>query len=213
MGKKAPIAPGQASISTRKAKAPAAVAAAQPAAEQAVLHDASALLENVPTEVLFALAKARGAAAAPAIATTPAPTPAPTPAVYISDDDYDSKPKARERISILRTEVQAKDSLFMQALADQTQQVMDGTLEIVESLLRAMDPQRSIEKFMADALTICQKRLKCFSVALKKAGPSAGRSFAVAYKIWHSKRQQIILTEFEPDKLDKTEVEVALARN
>ena len=84
MGKKAPTKTPAPAKNTRT---PAA--AEPPATEQADLLDASALLDKDPTDFLVALAKGRSAAEAPA--TTP--MPAPAPAVYVSDDDYDSKPK------------------------------------------------------------------------------------------------------------------------
>lgn len=86
MGKKAPASAPKPTLASKKAKAPAAAASAPP--DQGELHDASTLLDTVPTEVFFALARARGATApAPLLAPAPAPVPSPAPAVYVSDDD------------------------------------------------------------------------------------------------------------------------------
>ena len=199
MGKKAPATtPAVPKPSTKKKPVVLTKAAEEPpAAEVADLHAALQLLDNLSADVLLALAKAKSASAKE----------------EDSDDDWDVKPRSRERLVTLRTDVQARDSQVMKSYAEQMEQIVDGSITITEAVIQAIEPKRSIEKFMVEALSILHRRLKYYSVALKKAGPTAGGSLDAAYEIWQSKRLQFAQQEFKPEELEKSEVEAAVARN
>ena len=162
------------------------------------LQEASALLDSLPAHVLLALAKSKSAA---------------TEEDVIEHDVWDVKPNSRERIGTVRTDIQSRDSHYMQTCAEQTGQLLDGSIMIVESILRALDPKKPIEMFTVEALSILNRRLKFFSTALQRAGPIAGGSFAAAYDIWHAKRHHFVLQDFKPEELDKAVVDAALSRN
>lgn len=52
-----------------------------------------------------------------------------------------------------------------------TEHIPDGAVMILESVMHTSKPMKSIEKFTAEALEILHRRLKYFSITLKKAGP------------------------------------------
>jgi len=199
MGKKKPASAPMVPQPSKKKAATCLPTAAEdpPAAAGADLLHATELLENLPTDVLLAFVKSRGA----------------NVKENASDDDWDAKPRPRERLSTLRTDVQNRDSQVMKSHSDQIEQLVDGTITIAEALMQAIDPKTSVEKLTVAGLTLMFNRLKHYSVALKRAGPKAGGSLDAAYEIWQEKRLQFATEEFKPDELEKTEVEAAMARH
>jgi len=199
MGKKKPAsAPVVPQPSKKKATINLPTAAEDPpaAAGTDLLH-ATEILDALPTDVLLAFVKSRGVDLKE----------------DARDDDWDAKPRPRERLTTLRTDVQNRDSQVMRSYAEQMEQVVDGTITVAEAVIQAIDPKTSVEKFTVAALTLMFKRLKHYSVALKRAGPKAGGSLDAAYEIWQEKRLQFATEEFKPEELEKTEVEAAVARH
>lgn len=181
-----------------RAQLPVAAAVEPAAAIPPTLQDASAFLENLPADVLIAMARAKNASAGE------------------DEDDADVwevKPNSRERISTVRNDIQSRDSHYMQTVAEQTEQLLEGSVMIVESILRAIKPVKPVEMFTVEALSILRRRTKYFSTALQRAGPVAGGSFAAAYDIWHAKRHHFVLSDFKPEELDKAVVDAAIVRN
>lgn len=202
MGKKTPPAApttlvAKTTIPSKKAKAPTTAADNAQAAEHANLTEASALLDSVSVDVLKALVKAKSG---------------PVVISDSDDDNIDVRPKSREQLSTLRTDIQGIDTIMMQTLADQNEQFLDGTLLIVESLMEAVERAPTRKKFMAEALAILHRRTKCMMVSLKAAGPVAGGSFAATYELWHAKRRHFVKSDFKPEEVEKAEVEAAISR-
>jgi len=199
MGKKTPAStPMVPKPSKKKAPAVLTPAAEEPlAAEVTNLHAATQLLDTMPADVLLAFAKSKAAAEK----------------IDDSEDEWDAKPRPRERLVSLRTDVQARDAQVMRTYAQQMEQIVDGSITIAEAIINAIEPKKAVEKFTVEALSFLFKRLKHYSVSLKKAGPAAGGSLDAAYDIWQSKRLQFALPDFKPEELEKSEVEAAVTRH
>ena len=183
---------------SKKTRTPVAAAEEPPAATTGKLQEASALLESLPTDVLFAIAKSKSAA---------------TEEDDAVPDVREVKPNSWERMSTVRTDIQSRDSHYMPTCAEQTGQLLDGSIMIVESILRALEPKKPIEMFTVEALSILNRCLKFFSTALQRAGPIAGGSFAAAYDIWHAKRHHFVLQDFKPQELDDHTLDMPKSKN
>lgn len=68
------------------------------------------------------------------------------------------------------------------------------------------------EDLATECLSLVQRRLKCYSSALVNAGPLAGCNFTAPYKIWHGKRLYFLKPGFQPDAIEKNDVNAALAK-
>jgi len=128
MGKKTQ-APSPAVAKPSKKKAPIALTAAAvepPVAEVADLQAATQLLDKMPADVLLAFTKSKVAALTEADS---------------DDEDWNAKPRSRERLATLRTDIQARDAHEMRSYAEQTEQLIDGTIMIAEAVIRAIEPK------------------------------------------------------------------------
>lgn len=94
--------------------------------------------------------------------------------------------------------------------------MLDGTLMLLDAALHALQSEEvhDLQLEQADLATECsllaQRRLKCSSSALVNAGPSAGDKFTAPYKIWHGKRYYFLKPDFQPDAIEKKDMDAAL---
>ncbi|EFJ45786.1 hypothetical protein VOLCADRAFT_93860 [Volvox carteri f. nagariensis] len=121
-------------------------------------------------------------------------------------------PSAREQLAAIRTEVQANDAPKLTAPHEQREQLDEGTLMLLETAITALDANEPQLAVAGECLKIAHRRLKCYSVALAKAGPGANGNFTAPYEIWHGRRRNFTKPEFKPEAIDKGDIESALAK-
>ncbi|EFJ46459.1 hypothetical protein VOLCADRAFT_105453 [Volvox carteri f. nagariensis] len=169
----------------------------QPTLHQLLLGVLSAAQANAPK--------------APAKDPRTAPPRDRSPDVVITKD-VTIMPSAREQLAAIRTEVQANDAPKLTAPHEQREQLDEGTLMLLETAITALDANEPQLAVAGECLKIAHRRLKCYSVALAKAGPGANGNFTAPYEIWHGRRRNFTKPEFKPEALDKGDIESALAK-
>ncbi|EFJ47668.1 hypothetical protein VOLCADRAFT_104987 [Volvox carteri f. nagariensis] len=148
---------------------------------------------------------------APARDPRTAPPRDRSPDVVITKD-VTIMPSAREQLAAIRTEVQANDAPKLTAPHEQREQLDEGTLMLLETAITALDANEPQLAVAGECLKIAHRRLKCYSVALAKAGPGANGNFTAPYEIWHGRRRNFTKPEFKPEAIDKGDIESALAK-
>ncbi|EFJ51514.1 hypothetical protein VOLCADRAFT_103423, partial [Volvox carteri f. nagariensis] len=148
---------------------------------------------------------------APAKDPRTAPPRDRSPDVVITKD-VTIMPSAREQLAAIRTEVQANDAPKLTAPHEQREQLDEGTLMLLETAITALDANEPQLAVAGECLKIAHRRLKCYSVALAKAGPGANGNFTAPYEIWHGRRRNFTKPEFKPEAIDKGDIESALAK-
>ncbi|EFJ40005.1 hypothetical protein VOLCADRAFT_108384 [Volvox carteri f. nagariensis] len=169
----------------------------QPTLHQLLLGVLSAAQANAPK--------------APAKDPRTAPPRDRSPDVVITKD-VTIMPSAREQLAAIRTEVQANDAPKLTAPHEQREQLDEGTLMLLETAITALDANEPQLAVAGECLKIAHRRLKCYSVALAKAGPGANGNFTAPYEIWHGRRRNFTKPEFKPEAIDKGDIESALAK-
>ncbi|EFJ39382.1 hypothetical protein VOLCADRAFT_108656 [Volvox carteri f. nagariensis] len=169
----------------------------QPTLHQLLLGVLSAAQANAPK--------------APARDPRTAPPRDRSPDVVITKD-VTIMPSAREQLAAIRTEVQANDAPKLTAPHEQREQLDEGTLMLLETAITALDANEPQLAVAGECLKIAHRRLKCYSVALAKAGPGANGNFTAPYEIWHGRRRNFTKPEFKPEAIDKGDIESALAK-
>ncbi|EFJ42438.1 hypothetical protein VOLCADRAFT_107235 [Volvox carteri f. nagariensis] len=145
----------------------------QPTLHQLLLGVLSAAQANAPK--------------APARDPRTAPPRDCSPDVVITKD-VTIRPSAREQLAAIRTEVQANDAPKLTAPHEQQEQLDEGTLMLLETAITTLDANEPQLAVAGECLKIAHRRLKCYSVALAKAGPGANGIFTAPYEIWHGRR-------------------------
>ncbi|EFJ46619.1 hypothetical protein VOLCADRAFT_105526 [Volvox carteri f. nagariensis] len=135
----------------------------QPTLHQLLLGVLSAAQANAPK--------------APARDPRTAPPRDRSPDVVITKD-VTILPSAREHLAAIRTEVQANDAPKLTAPLEQREQLDEGMLMLLETAITTLDANEPQLAVAGECLKIAHRRLKCYSVALAKAGPGANENLA-----------------------------------
>lgn len=182
--------------------APAAAAAVGSIPSPATATDllqATSLLDSISTEALEALLLSR---AKPAVAQ---------PNSQKSFLDKNLSPK--DTLNSVRTDVLSNDAPKFGTLLEQQEQLLAGAFTLIEAALNAIEIKDAKSELASECVMMLSRRLKCFSTAIKKAGPAANGSFASAYELWHARRRYFMQEDFKPDIIDKVDVEDAIRKH
>lgn len=82
---------------------------------------------------------------------------------------------------------------------------------LLEATLQAIQVKDAKSELASKCVAKSTKRLKCFTITLKKVGPAVHGSLTTAYELWHTCRRSFTEPDLKPDAIGKADADYAIA--